>query len=323
MNSYRLMALSMPDSLAREVTNQLNLFSLPSVLSKSASEPNSPFEGDAYIVPPSGWDGQNGNDLALFDGEQFIFLQPRLFTTVFVGDITQYNQWDGTDWIMSFPGLAAIALSGSASDLITGTVPPARLPMPTDSTLGAVLSIDAVAHQFLTSLGNDGAFTLAQPVLADISGAGTLAGLGVGNGLTSGGGNLSVRIGTGLSEVVGPLSVLYGTTAGTACQGNDSRLNNLAPYGSVTATTASTYTIILTDNIVEMNATAGAKAVVYPPALAIGKPVIISRSPSDSTSNAISISDGTNVVATISFPNVGRNLQSFTVYSDGSSLRVV
>src|SRR6185312_13766790 len=70
-------------------------------------------------------------------------------------------------------GLAAIASSGSASDLTAGTVPPARLPVPTATTLGGVESLAAVSHNFLTSISTAGVPVAAQPTSADVLGTAT------------------------------------------------------------------------------------------------------------------------------------------------------
>ncbi len=50
-----------------------------------------------------------------------------------------------------------------------------------------------------------------------------------------------VKVGTGLSASSGTLSVSYGTAAGTACQGNDSRLSDARTPKSHAASTASSY----------------------------------------------------------------------------------
>ena len=72
-------------------------------------------------------------------------------------------------------GLAAVATSGSASDLSTGTLASARLPAATTSTLGAVsvgtglsVTAGAVSANVQSVAGKTGAVTLA---LTDISGA--------------------------------------------------------------------------------------------------------------------------------------------------------
>lgn len=64
---------------------------------------------------------------------------------------------------------APIATSGSASDLSAGTVPAARLPNPSASTLGGVQSITATASQFLTSISTLGVPSKAQPSVTDLS----------------------------------------------------------------------------------------------------------------------------------------------------------
>ncbi len=71
-------------------------------------------------------------------------------------------------------GLAPIATSGSASDLSTGTVPAARLPLPGVASLGGVFSKAAVSHNFLTSiLTADGSVGQARPACADLSDSST------------------------------------------------------------------------------------------------------------------------------------------------------
>lgn len=71
--------------------------------------------------------------------------------------------------------------------------------------VGGVISVAPITHQFLTGLNSSGVWSQAQPAASDISGLGALATLGVGTGLVSSGGNANVS---------------YGTSAGTALQGN-------------------------------------------------------------------------------------------------------
>lgn len=66
--------------------------------------------------------------------------------------------------------LAAVARSGSASDLTSGTLPRQRLPAPLTTALGGVRALAATAHQFLTGIGTDGVPTFAQPAAGDITG---------------------------------------------------------------------------------------------------------------------------------------------------------
>jgi hypothetical protein len=77
-----------------------------------------------------------------------------------------YERPDASD----LTGLAAVAISGSAADLGSGTLPAGRLPNPGASSLGGVKSLAAAAHQFLTGIGTDGIPTSAQPGAADVSG---------------------------------------------------------------------------------------------------------------------------------------------------------
>ena len=72
-------------------------------------------------------------------------------------------------------GLAAIAASGSASDLGTGTVPAARMPSPGPSSLGGVNSLAPVTHHFVTGIGMDGSIAHAQPSASDITGLAAVA----------------------------------------------------------------------------------------------------------------------------------------------------
>lgn len=72
-------------------------------------------------------------------------------------------------------GLAAVAASGSASDLSTGTLSASLLPNPSATTLGGIKSLAVVSHQFLTGISTSGIPSAAQPVAADISGLATSA----------------------------------------------------------------------------------------------------------------------------------------------------
>ena len=69
--------------------------------------------------------------------------------------------------------------------------------------------------------------------------SGYITGVTAGNGLTGGGSSgdvtLHVGAGTGITVNADTIEVKYGTTAGTACQGNDSRLSNSRPASDVYA----------------------------------------------------------------------------------------
>ena len=66
--------------------------------------------------------------------------------------------------------LAAIATSGSAADLTSGTLSAGRLPNPTATSLGGVQSIGASPHQWLNSISTLGVPVLSQPAASDITG---------------------------------------------------------------------------------------------------------------------------------------------------------
>jgi len=89
-------------------------------------------------------------------------------TFVLAGESNLYLPLSGTLLTTTGNGAALTALN--ASQLATGTVPAARLPMPAASTLGGVKSLAATSHQFLTSIGTDGTPAAAQPSAADIAG---------------------------------------------------------------------------------------------------------------------------------------------------------
>jgi hypothetical protein len=61
------------------------------------------------------------------------------------------------------------ANAANASNLTSGTVPAARLPSPTASTLGGVQSAAAVAHNWINSISTSGVPALSQPAAADLS----------------------------------------------------------------------------------------------------------------------------------------------------------
>lgn len=60
-----------------------------------------------------------------------------------------------------------------ASNISSGTLPAARLPNPSASTLGGTQSAVAVSHQFINSISTSGVPALSQPAFSDISGTAT------------------------------------------------------------------------------------------------------------------------------------------------------
>lgn len=68
-------------------------------------------------------------------------------------------------------GLVAVASSGSAADLTTGTLPAARLPVPSATTLGGIQSITAATHKWINSISTLGVPVQTQPACGDLSDA--------------------------------------------------------------------------------------------------------------------------------------------------------
>lgn len=88
-------------------------------------------------------------------------------------------------------------------------------------------------------------------------------------------------------------------------------------YRAVSADTA----VAITDSIIEVDATAGAKTVTYDPALAMGLLVVVVKG--DATGNAVNINDLSGTVATITVAAAGAVKASARVYSDGAALSVL
>jgi hypothetical protein len=84
----------------------------------------------------------------------------------------------------------------NAANIASGTLPPARLPNPSATTLGGMESITTVSHQFLTGLSTSGVPSQAQPAFTDISGTGQVAQGGTGVTAAQGNGT-KVQLSTG------------------------------------------------------------------------------------------------------------------------------
>jgi hypothetical protein len=97
-----------------------------------------------------------------------------------------YKTYDGASWVTfgqlntsthlwtpyrSGAPIAAVATSSSAADLTTGTLPAARLPAPTVSTLGGVQSLTCSTSNWMRTISTAGAPGCSQPAFSDLTGS--------------------------------------------------------------------------------------------------------------------------------------------------------
>jgi hypothetical protein len=112
------------------------------------------------------------------------------------------------------PALDGAALTSlNASNLGSGTVPAARLPGPSLSTIGGVKAIAAESNKFLTAIGTDGTVSNAQPSASNISGLAASATTDTTNATNISSGTLAVaRGGTGVTTSTGSGNVVLSTS---------------------------------------------------------------------------------------------------------------
>lgn len=133
-------------------------------------------------IPVSSVFGRTGAVVAATNDYSFSQISGSLAgsqTPAYTGDVTKSA--GGTVTVLAnIPAISGVNLTAlNASNLSTGTVPAARLPNPSASTLGGVQSKAAVSNQFLTSISTSGVPASAQPAFTDISGTATAAQLPV------------------------------------------------------------------------------------------------------------------------------------------------
>ncbi len=153
---------------------------------------------------------------------------------------------------------AAVATSGSATDLTTGTLPAARLPNPTASTLGGVESLAAVTSNWIRQISTSGVPSASQPAFTDISGVATFAQLTniatntiYGNSSGSTAAPSAQTIGAGLVMNANGLQTIVGDVTKSAnytvAAGDMSGLINLT--GTATLTIPAISSTVLTTNM--------------------------------------------------------------------------
>lgn len=165
---------------------------------------------------------------------------------------------------------AAVATSGSASDLSTGTLLAARLPTPTTSALGGIEAINHVGSQWVSYIDTSGVPHLSQPADADISFTDTVTGnattsahgfikklTGTATQYMDGSGNWSTPAAFGL--VTTPYSVFGNNTASSALPTAQtspivSGSMTAASFVSTTSTGNAPFTVTSTTNIPNLNA---------------------------------------------------------------------
>lgn len=90
----------------------------------------------------------------------------------------------------------------NAANIGSGTLPAARLPNPSASTLGGVQSAAPISHQFVTGISTSGVPSQAQPGVSDLSGLGAGVGTALGAAV-SGSGSICLATGSACAPPAG------------------------------------------------------------------------------------------------------------------------
>ena len=197
----------------------------------------------------------------------------------------------------------------------------------TTNALGHVTSATAVTKSDITSLGIPSSDTTYTTVTSTNSGLMSSTDKNKLDGIETNANKYilptasstvigGVSIGTGISDSSGNISVIYGATAETACQGNDSRLSNSRPASDVSswakASTKPTYTASevgaaptshVHSEYLEKSYYEGSNAVTTLASLPVSKRLIIatlSAATNISVASALSIGQELHIVITAS-----------------------
>lgn len=136
-----------------EALRLVELLLASSVIDKDLSTPpGSPVAGNRYIVKTTGLTGWAGHDedLTMFSGGGWIFIQPIEGTTVYVQDEDKYYRFNGTAWVASLPQIIpAASITFNPANAADGAGETAT----TITVTGAVLGDFAIASFSLSLQG--------------------------------------------------------------------------------------------------------------------------------------------------------------------------
>jgi hypothetical protein len=347
------MAFGLPDRLALELVNQELLYATNSVISATSQEPLYPSEGDAYIVPPGGWDSDDlGNYIAYFDGENFLTMPPRTSQLIFVQDILGFLTFTGTAWVTFSPPFVmtiGAALTGginkgllydnagalgNLSTANNGVLVTSASGVPSISTtLPTALALQTPASINLSN-------AIALPVSTGVSGLGTSVATALGINVGSAGSFVvnggvlgtpssgvltnvtGLPVSTGISGLAAGIATFLATpsSANLAAALTDETGTGSAVFANSpiilfnTVTKTANYAVGATDYTIRADATSGAFAITLP-AVATSKRMIVVKK-IDATANGVTVSGDGNIDGAPSYI-LAFSMQSITLQSNG------